>query len=364
MRISHALLPVAAVSFLALDSCGDNSSIGADPLCSTATFDVEGRRVTTFGTTADARKVQAFLQATIDLDHAVNDVGAGMIGECRAIGTDLGLTNADYVPASSGELPVVTVCNRVIREVRTVIQAGLPSGARLDVQRDAARVPRRHQRRGAVRTPRCSGSVMVTAPRCKGTLVADCNGSCDAYVRGHLLGRLHGAVPGHLHGDVYGHLHRRLLGRLLADGRHRSLHRHLHRDLHRELLGGLHRELQRELLGGLHGLVHGSVPRHVYGLVVGALRGHLGRAVRRAVRRCVSRAHPGAGDVHARRRSRGGRHHGQRRGPGAPQHAHHLAPEPLPRLRALRAAARGARNADRPHLRHERAGRHARPPDA
>lgn len=203
MRVSHMLLPVAAVSFLALDSCGDNSSIGADPLCSTATFDIDGRRVTTFGTSADARKVQAFLQATIDLDRAVDDVGAGMLQSCRAIGADLGLTNADYVPAAANELPVVTVCNRVIREVRTVIQAGLPTGARLDVQVSPP-VCRVDINFGAQCVAECTGSVMVMVPRCTGTVVADCNGTCDATCSGSCSGGCTGQCSGTCTGQCMG----------------------------------------------------------------------------------------------------------------------------------------------------------------
>ncbi len=201
MRPIHLWLPAAAVSVLALDACGPE--VGSDPVCSTATFDVAGNRVATFGTTADALKIQAFLQSTIDLTNGVNEAHRGMIGVCRAIGTDLGLTEADYRATTAGEDEVSYVCRRVITEIRTVIQAGLPSGAalQLNVTPPVCRVDLDAE---AQCYARCTGSVMVTAPRCNGTLVADCSGSCDAYCAGTCSGGCTGQCQGTCTGTCSG----------------------------------------------------------------------------------------------------------------------------------------------------------------
>ena len=56
------VIPVTATLALALADCGDVSPNDLrDPTCSTSSFNVEGRTFTTFGTSADARKVDAFL---------------------------------------------------------------------------------------------------------------------------------------------------------------------------------------------------------------------------------------------------------------------------------------------------------------
>lgn len=203
MRPIHIWLPAAAVSVFALDACGPNAELGSDPVCSTATFDVASNRVTTFGTSADAVKIQAFLQSTIDLTNGVNEAHDGMITVCRAIGRDLGLTDADYRPMTSGEDQVVTVCSRVIAEMRTVIQAGLPAGASLSLMVTPP-VCSVNLSAEADCYARCTGSVMVTAPRCNGTLVADCSGTCDATCSGSCSGGCTGSCSGTCTGTCSG----------------------------------------------------------------------------------------------------------------------------------------------------------------
>jgi modification target Cys-rich repeat protein len=203
MRPIHLWLPAAAVCVFALDACGPNSSLGSDPVCSTTTFDVAGNRVATFGTSADAVKIQTFLQSTIDLTNGVNEAHDGVLAACRAIGGDLGLTDADYRPATAGEDAVTTVCTRVIAEVRTVIQAGLPSGASLQLAVTPP-VCRVNLEVAGQCYARCTGSVMATAPRCNGTLVADCTGTCDASCSGTCSGGCTGNCSGTCTGTCSG----------------------------------------------------------------------------------------------------------------------------------------------------------------
>ncbi len=203
MRSHHLWLPAAAISLLALDSCGTNDGLGSDPTCGTATFDVEGNRVATFGTTADALKIQAFLQATIDLNRAVIEVHDGMLASCQAIGNDLGIPASEYVPMAANEPRVTTVCRRVITEIQTVIRQGLPSGAtlHLDVSPPVCRVDLQAE---AQCYARCTGTTTIMVPRCMGTVVADCAGSCDAVCSGSCSGGCTGQCTGTCTGSCSG----------------------------------------------------------------------------------------------------------------------------------------------------------------
>ncbi len=200
MRPLYLFLPLAAASLVALDSCGP---AGSDPVCGSATFDVAGNRVAILGTSADARKVQAFLQSTIDLTRGVNEVHDGMLASCAAIGTDLGLTEADYRASTAGEDRITTVCGRVATEIRAVVQAGLPSGASLQlmVTPPVCRVDLDVEGQCYAQ---CTGSASVMVPRCNGTLVADCTGSCDASCTGTCSGGCTGSCSGTCTGTCSG----------------------------------------------------------------------------------------------------------------------------------------------------------------
>ena len=177
-------LPVAAVLALALADCGDlGTDITRDPTCSSTTFNVEGRTFATFGTSADGRKIDAFLQATLDLNAATVEIANGLTATCAAIGADLGIAASEYQPSTAGELPVAYTCRRVSREVRTILEASLPRGAALDV----TLVPPVCQidvSFAAQCAARCTAQATVEVPRCMGELVAECTGSCSGSCTG------------------------------------------------------------------------------------------------------------------------------------------------------------------------------------
>ncbi len=201
-RIHRLAVPVAATSLLALTDCGDSTQIGPDPTCGVAYFDVGNYRVGTFGTTADARKVEAFLQATVELDRAVDEMHDTTLAACEAIGRDLGLAQSEYVPMGN-EPRVATVCRRVIQEVRTIVRAGLPTGATLRVVASPP-VCRVDVDVAAQCTARCTGQASVMAPRCNGTLVMDCNASCDAVCSGSCSAGCTGQCSGTCTGQCTG----------------------------------------------------------------------------------------------------------------------------------------------------------------
>ncbi len=182
--VRTAMKPYAPIALtlasLALYDCGGN--VG-DPTCSTSTFNVDGNTFVTFGTTADARKVDAFLQATLDLNAATVQIHDGITATCAAIGTDLGIAPSQYVAQSAGELPVAYTCRRVATEVRAILNAALPAGQALTLtitppvcQVDLNVV--------AQCNARCTGSASATVPQCTGTVVVDCTGSCSGSCAG------------------------------------------------------------------------------------------------------------------------------------------------------------------------------------
>lgn len=205
-RSYRLLLPAAALSLTALNDCGPvepgTNPLGGDITCGSATFNLEGRTYATFGTSADARKINAFLQATIDLDRAVDEVHDGTLDACRAIGRDLGIPESEYV-AMGSEPMVATVCRRVIREVRDVIRAGLPASATLQVVATPP-VCRVDLNVAAQCHAQCTASATVMVPRCRGTVVADCSGSCDATCTGSCSGGCTGQCSGTCTGQCMG----------------------------------------------------------------------------------------------------------------------------------------------------------------
>ena len=191
---------VLAVLPVALIDCIGNV---ADPTCSTSTFDVTGGTFVTFGSTVDARKIDAFLQATLDLNTATIQIHDGLTATCRAIGDDLGIAPSQYVPASAGELPVAYTCRRVAAEVRSVINAALPAGQALTLtitppvcQVDLNLV--------AQCNARCTGQASVAVPQCMGTVVVDCSGSCSGACAGSCDASCTGICDGNCSGRCAG----------------------------------------------------------------------------------------------------------------------------------------------------------------
>jgi len=198
-------VPVVVLGGLSLFACGD---VGADPnlgdpLCSATTFDIPSGRVATFGTSADARKVEDFLRATAELSNGVRTLNETLLATCRSIGTDLGLTAADYTPMSANELPVATVCRRVAREVQTQVQQSLPQGARL-VLTYTPPVCAVDITVAAACQGRCTGNVMAMVPRCTGEVVADCMGSCTGSCEGTCAADCMGSCNGTCTGSCMG----------------------------------------------------------------------------------------------------------------------------------------------------------------
>lgn len=200
------IVPTSSVLFaLTLNDCVGTDGPGGpgDITCSTATFDVAGNRVATFGTSADAKKLEAFLQATIDLNNAVAEIDSGLISTCTAIGNDLGIPASEYVATSSGEARVATVCNRVIREVRTILSASLPRGVALDL-RYTPPVCRVDLTFAAMCTAQCDVTASASVPTCRGTLVADCSASCTGSCSGSCAASCTGQCNGTCTGQCMG----------------------------------------------------------------------------------------------------------------------------------------------------------------
>ncbi len=200
--MKRLLVPSIAILSLGLVDCGDaggSINIPGDPTCSTTTFNVEGRTFATFGTSADGRKIDAFLQATIDINSTVNAIHDDLVTACTNIGNDLGIAPSEYVASSATEARVTTVCNRVIREVRAVVTAALPTNASLTLA-FAPPICRADIDIAAQCAAQCTASASATVPQCMGTVVADCAGSCE----GSCAGSCNAACTGQCTGTCSG----------------------------------------------------------------------------------------------------------------------------------------------------------------
>lgn len=186
------LLPLAPILSLSLLNCGANID---DVTCGTSYFNVEGRTVGVLGTTADAKRVEAFLQATVDLNYAINDVHDSLVRTCRQIGDGIGVPASAYVPMTPGEAQVTTVCRPVYTEIASIIRAALPANARLDISATPAACTVDLQL-AARCNAQCTASANVQVPQCSGQVVAQCSGACAGTCSGTCMGTCNGTCTG------------------------------------------------------------------------------------------------------------------------------------------------------------------------
>lgn len=203
--MKRLIVPSIAILSIGLVDCGDDGlgGITNDPTCSTTTFNVEGNTFVSFGTGADARKVDAFLRATLDINTTVNSIHDDLVTACTNIGNDLGIPASEYVASSPTEPRVATVCNRVIREVRAVVTAALPANASLTLA-FAPPICRADIDVAAQCAAQCTASASATVPQCMGTVVADCAGSCEGSCAGSCNAACTGSCSGTCTGGCSG----------------------------------------------------------------------------------------------------------------------------------------------------------------
>lgn len=197
------ILPTVATLSLALLDCGANPDSLRDPTCSTTTFNIEGGTVTTLGTSPDAKKVEAFLRATLDLNTATTQIAEGLRETCAAIGNDLGVAASEYRAGTAGELPAVYTCRRVGQEVETILRAGLSANGRLTLDLTPPRCVIETSI-AAQCAAQCSGSAMVMTPTCRGEVVADCSASCTGSCSGTCSASCTGTCRGTCSGTCMG----------------------------------------------------------------------------------------------------------------------------------------------------------------
>ncbi|MBI5518137.1 MAG: hypothetical protein HY909_30480 [Deltaproteobacteria bacterium] len=211
------LAPILPFSLLLLD-CGGPVE---DPTCGVTTFNPATGTFRAFpASNENARKVNAFLQATLDLNTNINQIHDGVLDACRAIGNDLGIPASEYTPTTMGEPPVVTVCGRVGREIQTIIQMALPRDARLEVVATAprcnvnldlvAQCAAQCTGQATVEVPRCQPGDLVVmcsamcSGRCQGMCGAACTGSCTGTCMGGCMGTCSGTCSGTCNGTCVG----------------------------------------------------------------------------------------------------------------------------------------------------------------
>lgn len=194
--------PLCAVASLTLFDCGEVPP-GSDPTCGPSVYNPDTGTFTAFGgSSANARKVNAFLRATLDVNTNINQIHDAMLGACEAIGTDLGITS--YTPTNPNEPRVVTVCNRVGMEIQTIVRQAVPQNARLEI---IATPPRCEVSLDVAArcAAECTGRAMVEVPRCQpGDLVVSCNAACEGVCQGTCMAGCMGSCSGTCTGSCNG----------------------------------------------------------------------------------------------------------------------------------------------------------------
>ncbi|MEZ4407279.1 MAG: hypothetical protein R3A52_12480 [Polyangiales bacterium] len=203
--MKRLLVPSIAILSIGLVDCGDSGlgDLTNDPTCSTTTFNVEGNSFVSFGTSADARKVDAFLRATLDVNTTVNAIHDDLVRACTNIGNDLGIPASEYVASSPTEPRVATVCNRVIREVRAVVTAALPANASLTLAYAPPICQADFMLAGRC-AAECTASASANVPQCQGTVVADCSAACTGSCSGTCAASCTGTCSGTCTGGCMG----------------------------------------------------------------------------------------------------------------------------------------------------------------
>jgi hypothetical protein len=191
-----ALLAVPALLLpLTLSSCMNSGRATSELACDDD-----------FGATVEARRLESFLRASADLHDGALATETDLLTTCRAMGVDLGMTDAEiFAGGSSGEgsASVRTACTNVDARIRADLDA-VRAGASVLIELD-------------VTPPRCEvsveayascvaecdvdldpGSVELTCEggELRGRCDAECTGSCAVDVDGACAGTCEGSCEG------------------------------------------------------------------------------------------------------------------------------------------------------------------------
>lgn len=135
------------------------------------------------GASAEAQKVEAFLETSERFEEDALALAADVEGTCAVMAADLGVT----VPsAAEGELQVQATCSAVASEIRTIIDEAMPSGATIQM---------------VYQPPVCSFEIDAMA-----SCVAECDASFDAQAdiqcsEGRIVGTCEGYCSGECRAD-------------------------------------------------------------------------------------------------------------------------------------------------------------------
>jgi hypothetical protein len=153
-----------------------------------------------YGATANAQAFSAFLSASASFIRAANEIDTTLIGACRALGTDLGMTDAELTANGSDTRSICTAVNAKIRaeydfirsaQIRTHVESTPPvCKTRVDEYRQCVqRCQPEVVREGRIET-QCTGGEL------RGTCGAQCTGRCAVEVNGSCSGACEGTCSG------------------------------------------------------------------------------------------------------------------------------------------------------------------------
>ncbi|MDX2020124.1 MAG: hypothetical protein SF187_07765 [Deltaproteobacteria bacterium] len=191
---SYVALAAVAVG-LSFGVAGCNED-GSNVLCSGAVYDpVTGKR-SDYGLTAVGKRVNTVLDATTAFVKASTEIDTGMLAECTAMATELGIPAAQLEPAAPppGQMlapgaRTKAACERVAQQIDTTLRANLKLNAYLNVvYKPAVCTVSASARLSCLQT--CETMTVTETqlmckpgkiyyPTCEGTCGGSCEGSCQ-----------------------------------------------------------------------------------------------------------------------------------------------------------------------------------------
>jgi hypothetical protein len=104
--------------------------------CDSDEFDLASHTVGNFGSDEASQKIEAFFEATIAVNTKATDLMNRLTTACKNIGAALGLTGTQMEPTGANPTNadrIRAACTPVAAEIRSTIQAALPTGFKLSL---------------------------------------------------------------------------------------------------------------------------------------------------------------------------------------------------------------------------------------
>lgn len=183
-------------------TAGGSGGGGVSDSCTTASY----------GATENAQAFSAFLVASAKFINASSEIDTQLVGACRALGTDLGMSDAELTANGADTRSICTAVSAKVRgeydfirsaQIRTHVESTPPvCKTRVDeYQQCVQRCQPTVVREGRIET-QCTGGELrgscgaSCTGRCAAQVNGQCNGACEGTCNGGCTGVCEGACQG------------------------------------------------------------------------------------------------------------------------------------------------------------------------